>query len=128
MAIEQGLYAQVVVVFRKDLEFTEANKNKNKAKFKFQGHSARSQHWFGLDFDLIDVNFIRSEPYLYGEIFRRHDDTQDTNTSKIFEVPIGNSKCVENIKIHSNAPMLRYFQKSLNCCCFSSLASTFSST
>ena len=36
-----------------DLKITEANKNKNDAKFKFQGRSARSQHWFYLDFDWI---------------------------------------------------------------------------
>ena len=45
MATEQGLYAQVVMLRRKDLKSTEANKNKNEAKFKFQGQSARSQRF-----------------------------------------------------------------------------------
>ena len=35
--MEQGLYAQVVMICRKDLKITEENKNKNEAKFKFQG-------------------------------------------------------------------------------------------
>ena len=45
----------------------------------------------------------------------------------MFQVPIGNSKCVENFKFHNDAPMLKYCQKSLNICCFSSLASDFDS-
>ena len=44
MAMEQGLYTQVVMLRLKDLIFTEANKNKNEAKLKLQGISARSQH------------------------------------------------------------------------------------
>ena len=42
MAIEQALYAQVVVICRKGLKFTEPNKNKNEAKFKSQGQFSRS--------------------------------------------------------------------------------------
>ena len=30
---------------------------------------------------------------------------------------------MENFKFHNDAPILKYFQKSLNSCCFSSLAS-----
>ena len=43
----------------------------------------------------------------------------------MFEVPIRNSKCVEIIKFHSKAQMIKYCQKSLNSYCFSSLATTF---
>ena len=59
MSMKQGLYAQVFILRRKYLIFTDANKNKNKNKFKFQGQSARSQRWFDLDFDWIDVNFSK---------------------------------------------------------------------
>ena len=38
------------------LEFIAETRNKNEAKFKFQGQFARSQRWFDLDFDLIEVN------------------------------------------------------------------------
>ena len=41
--MEQSLYAQVVKLQRKDLQFVATDKNKNEAKFKFQGQSARSQ-------------------------------------------------------------------------------------
>ena len=59
MSMEQVLYSQVVKLRQNDLEFIAANKNKNEAKFKFQGQSARSQRWFDLDFDWIEVNFSR---------------------------------------------------------------------
>ena len=59
----------MVKLRRKDLEFTTANKNKNEAKFRFQGQSTRSQRWFDLDFDWIDVNFSTREPDLYKETF-----------------------------------------------------------
>ena len=45
----------------------------------------------------------------------------------MFEFPTGNTKCVEEMKFHSKSPMLKYRQKSLNSCCFSSLASAFGS-
>ena len=60
------------------------------------------------------------------KLFQSHDDTQDTNTLKLFQVPIVNSKCVENFKFHNDAPMLKYCQNSLQSCCFISLVSDFS--
>ena len=55
--MEQSLYAQVVKLCRKYLKFVATDKNKNEAKFKFQGQSARSQIWFDLDLDWIEINF-----------------------------------------------------------------------
>ena len=43
MIMEQGLYAQVIMLRRNDLIFTDTNKNKNRAKFKFQGQFVRPQ-------------------------------------------------------------------------------------
>ena len=54
MTMEQGLYAQLINIYQKDLKFVAENKNKNEAKFKFQGQSAISQHWFDLNFDFIE--------------------------------------------------------------------------
>ena len=67
------------------------------AKFKFQGRSARSQRWFDLEFDWIEVNFRTCDPDFYKKLFLVHEDTQDTNTFKLFQVPIGNSKYVEKL-------------------------------
>ena len=69
MAMEQVLYAQVVNLLRKYLKFLIADKNKNEAKFKFQGQSTRSQRWFDLDFDCIEVIFSAREPDFYSEPF-----------------------------------------------------------
>ena len=90
ISMEQGLYAQVVKLRRNNLKHIAENKNKNESKFKLQGLSARSQRWFDLDFDWIELYFSRREPDLYKELFQSHDDTQDTNTIKRFQVPIGN--------------------------------------
>ena len=43
MEMEQGLYAEVVMLCWKDLKLIVANGNKNEAKSKFQCQSARSQ-------------------------------------------------------------------------------------
>ena len=45
----------------------------------------------------------------------------------MFVVPYGNSKSVEEMMFHIDAPMLKYFQSPLNSCCFSSLISAFDS-
>ena len=127
MAMEQGLYAQVVMISRKDLKFIAANRNKNEAKFKFQGKSAISQSWFDLDFDWIEANLITHDTDLNKEKFQIHDDTQDKNTFKIFQVPTGNIKCVQNFMFHNDVPMLKHLQKLLNISCLSSLALYFAS-
>ena len=60
-------------------------------------------------------------------MLQSNDNTQDINTFRFFQVPIGNVKCVESFKFQNDSPILKYCQKSLNSCCFSSLASAFSS-
>ena len=65
MAIEQVLYAQVVMLRQKDMKITEEDENKNEEKFKFQGQSARSQRWFNIDFDWIEENLSAREPDLH---------------------------------------------------------------
>ena len=65
MEMEQGLYAQVIMLRQKYLKFPAADKNKNKCKFKSQGQSEISQRWFDLDFDWIEVNFSTREPDFY---------------------------------------------------------------
>ena len=127
MEMEQGLYAQVVKLCRKDLEFIATDKNKNEAKFKFQGQLEISQRWFDLDFDWTDVNFSTPEPDFYKKLFQSHDNTNDTNTYKRCQVTIGNAKYVELFKFQNDAPILKYCQKSLNICRFSTLESAFAS-
>ena len=80
METEQGLYAQVIMLRQKYWKFVATEKRKNEAKFKFQGQSSRSQRWFDLDFDGIEVNFGTLETDLYKKLCQGHDDKQDTNT------------------------------------------------
>ena len=112
--MEQSLYSQVIRIRLKDLKFVATDKNKNGAKFKFQGQSVRSQQLFDLYLDCIEINVITLEPNFYKKKFQSHDDTQDNNTFKIFQVPIGNAKCVELFKFRIDAPILKYCQQSLN--------------
>ena len=69
--MEQWLYSQVISIRRKDLKFVATDKNKIEAKFKFQGQSTRSQRWFDLDLDWIEVHFSTREPDLYKETFSK---------------------------------------------------------
>ena len=80
MEMEQGLFAQVIMLCQKDMKFVATDKNKTEAKFKFLGQPARSQQWFDLDLDCIEVNSSTREPNFYKKPFQIHDDTQDINT------------------------------------------------
>ena len=118
-------YEQVVLICRKYLKISEENKKKNDDKFKFQGQSIRSQRWFDIHFDSIKEVFSAREPVLYKKIYQRHDETQDINTFKMFVVPIGNAKNMEEITFIP--PLLKYCQNTSDGCCFSSLALAFES-
>ena len=72
--MEQSLYTQVIMFRRQDLKFDAADKNKNESKFKFQGQSERSQLWFDLDLDWIDINFSTREYDFYKKIFQIHEN------------------------------------------------------
>ena len=85
MSTEQGLYAQVVMINKKDLKFIAENKNKNEAKFNIQGKSARLRRWFDLEFDLIEVDFSTRQPNLYKKLLQSHANTKDTNTFKCYK-------------------------------------------
>ena len=61
------------------------------------------------------------------KLFDNHDNEQEADSFRIFEVPIGNAKFVNAFVFHKDAPTLKFCQKSLNSCCFSSLASAFAS-
>ena len=93
MVTEQGLYAQVIMIRRTDLKFVATDENKNEAKFKFHSQYARSQRWFDLDLDWIEVNFSPHDTDFYKKNFQSHDDTKDINTFRFFQVQIGNATC-----------------------------------
>ena len=123
--MEKSLYAQIIKFRRKDLIFYEADKNKNESKFKFQGQSARSQLWFDINLDQIDMSFSTHEPDFYKKLFQSYENKQDKDTFKTFQVPIRNAKVLKSFMFHKDATILSYCQKILNSCCFRSLASAF---
>ena len=59
------------MIHQKDFKFVATDKYKNEAKFKFQGQSARSQRWFYIYFDWIEVHFSTREPGFYKENFSK---------------------------------------------------------
>ena len=115
----------MIRIRRNILKFVAIDKNKIGDKFKFQCQYARPQRWFDIDLDWIEINFSTHEPDFYKKRFQSHYDTQDINTFKSFQVPIGNTKWVESCKFRIDAPILKYCQKSLNSYCFICLASAF---
>ena len=100
---------------------------KTKSKFKFKGQSARSQLWFDLDLYWIDINFSTREPDFYKKLFQSHDNNQDEDTFKTFQVPIVNEKVVKSCIFHKDAPILSFFGKSFTSCSVSCLSSAFDS-
>ena len=104
-------YAQVIKFRRKDLKFDAADKDKNSSKSKFQGQFARSRYWFDPNLDWIDINFSTREPDFYKKVFHNHDNEQETDSFRIFEVPIGNAKVVKAFVFHKYAPTLMFCQK-----------------
>ena len=63
MALENGLYAQVNMIRRRE---SDDKKKKYKTnKYSFQGQSAITKHWFDLDHEWSKGNFIIRDPYFY---------------------------------------------------------------
>ena len=54
--MEQGLYAQVVIFFQKDLD--NKKERGNIKKYNFQGQSAGSIFWFDIDHEWLENNLV----------------------------------------------------------------------
>ena len=65
MALENGLYAQVVMIQRKNLDDIKEKYKTN--KYNFKGQPARTKHWFDLDHERLKENFTTREPDFYKE-------------------------------------------------------------
>ena len=110
------------MIRRKDPE-NKKEREKNK-KYNFQGQLAESRRWFDLDHEWLEENFMSREPNFY-RIFYKKIGVDDTKTSQICVLPIGNSKTTEKVQFHPEAPVIKYHQNSSNSCCLSSVASDF---
>ena len=65
MALENGLYEQVVMIRRRESD--DKKKKYKKEMCKFQGQSARAKPWFDLDNEWLKENFMTREPDFYIE-------------------------------------------------------------
>ena len=68
IALDQGLYAQVVMILRRE---SDGIKEKDMTKvYNFQGKSARTKLWFNLDREWLKEKFITREPDFYKNTIR----------------------------------------------------------
>ena len=123
MAMDRGLYVQVVMICRR--ESYDKKETKNIKKYNFQGKSARSRRWFNIDYQWLKEKFRTLEPYFYRKLYQTKFRGDDTKTYQIFGVIIGNAKITRKVQFHPAAPVIKYHQKTSTICCWSSLSSAF---
>ena len=63
MDLKNGLYEQVVMICRRDLDYKKEKDNTE--IYNFQGQSARTKHWFDLDHEWLKEYFMTLEPDIY---------------------------------------------------------------
>ena len=70
-------------------------------------------HDYGLILILIGLTSIFALVNLISikKLFQNHDNKQETDTFRIFQVPIGNAKVVKSFVFHKDAPIISYCQK-----------------
>ena len=90
MALEQGLYAKVVMILRRE-SYDIKEKDKTKI-YNFQGKSARTKHWFNLDHEWLKENFMTREPDFYKKLYDNTFRGDTTHDYKTFGVPIVNAR------------------------------------
>ena len=69
IALEQGLYAQVVMICRKQSYNKKGNEKTN--KYNFPGQSAGSIRWFDLDHERLEENCSTHEPGFYKKFIKQ---------------------------------------------------------
>ena len=89
----------------------------------FQLQSEISKHWFDIDLEWFDGNFITREPGFYKGLFQKNIEDQDVIKLPTFPVPTVKEKETGEIEFHPLTPTLEYHQKSY--IFFNNLASAF---
>ena len=97
-------------------------------KYLFQGQSEISKHWLDLDMEWVEENFSKRELQFYKRLFQTIIEGQSGITYLIFPVTFVNVKETGEIEYALHDPLVAYYQKDSNFCCFSSLASTFTAS
>ena len=89
MDLENGLYAQVVMIRRSNLDDIEEKDKKH--VFNFQGKLARAKHWFNIDHEWPKENFMTCEPDFYKKLYQNKFRGDKKHDYKQFGVLIGNA-------------------------------------
>ena len=71
------------------------------------GQSAILEHWFNLDIEWVEENFIIWKPQFYNRLFQSNIEGQ-SEKNPTFPAPIGNSKEKGEMKYHPKDPQLEY--------------------
>ena len=81
-------------------------------------------HWFDINNEWLEENIMTCETSLNKIILQTNIRGHDTKIDKLFVVPIGNAKILENIVFHPSSAVLDFLQKTSNSF-FCSLSSPF---
>ena len=90
MALDNGLYPQVVMVRRRELDDKKVT-YKTKI-YNFQGQSARTKHWINLDHEWLKENFMTRELDFYLKLYQTKFRSDKIQNYQKFGLPIGNAK------------------------------------
>ena len=74
---------------------------------------------------MVENHLKTCEPYFYKILYQTKFRGDTTHNYQKFGVPIGNAKMTKKVQFHTEAPLIKYHQKSSNSCCLSSLESSF---
>ena len=106
MALEQGLYAQVIMILRRELD--DIKEKYKTTKFNLEGQSAKTKHWFDLDHEGLKDNFMTREPDFYKRLYQTKFMGDTTQEYQKFGVPIGNTKTTKKVQFRTEAPLIQY--------------------
>ena len=83
MALKNWLYAQVVMIRRRELDYK--NQKYKTEIYNFQGQSAKTKHWFDHDHECLKENFKTREPDFCKELYQTKFRGDNTKNIKYFE-------------------------------------------
>ena len=90
MDTEQGLYSQVVMIHKKDLD--GKNEKEKTEKYNFQYKSARSKCWIDLDHEWLEEIFKTGEPEFYKKLYQINIKGEEMKIYQFFVVLIDNEQ------------------------------------
>ena len=92
IALEDVLYLQDVTI-RNNTELQEGEiLPKTTETYSFKGHSEISKHWFDIDLEWMEDNFMTREPELCKRLFQRNIESQYEKNFQHFQSFLGIQK------------------------------------